>query len=118
MRQKDDRKRLSPVIPAAFETMAERGGISALALLRPAHGEVWQEVRPWLRLDDCWKLGVLGANGGTCHGGLSRRHLHQRLPRRPPVVQELFLGGEIGVERDSHAASVAPYGAVNLGFGF
>jgi hypothetical protein len=35
-----------------------------------------------------------------------------------PVVQELFLGGEIGVERDSHAASVAPYGAVNLGFGF
>jgi len=119
MRQKDDRKRLSPVVSAAFETTAERGGISALALLRPAHGEVWAEVRPWLRLDDCWKLGVLGASQGAPAAVGFRAGIFTSGYRVVlPVVQELFLGGEIGVERDSHAASVAPYGAVNLGFGF
>jgi hypothetical protein len=117
VRQEVDGKRLSPVVSAAFETEVGPGGISVLAMLWPAYGEVWAEVRPWLWLDDCWKLGVLAASEGAGAGfraGVFTSGYRVLLP----VVEELFLGGELGLERDAHGAAVAPYGGVNLGFGF
>ncbi len=119
IREEADRKQLSPVVSAAFETMVGRGGISALAMLRPAYGEVWTEVRPWLWLDDCWKLGVLAASEGAPAASGFRAGVFTSGYRVVlPVVQELFLGGELGLERDAHGAAVTPYGGVNLGFGF
>jgi hypothetical protein len=99
--------------------MVGPGGISALAMLRPAYGEVWTEVRPWLWLDDCWKLGVLAASEGAPAASGFRAGVFTSGYRVVlPVVQELFLGAELGLERDSHGAAVTPYGGVNLGFGF
>jgi hypothetical protein len=117
VRQEAEGKRLSPVVSAAFETKVGPGGISALAMLRPAYGEVWAEFRPWLRLDDGWKLGVLAASeeaGAGFRAGIFTSGY--RVPLT--VVQELFLGGELGLERDAHGAAITPYGGVNLGFGF
>jgi hypothetical protein len=117
VRQETEGKRLSPVVSAAFETKVGPGGISALAMLRPAYGEVWAEFRPWLPLDDGWKLGVLAASG-EAGAGLRAGIFTSGYRVLLPVVQELFLGGELGLERDAHGAAMTPYGGVNLGFGF
>jgi hypothetical protein len=119
MRDEAGRNRLSPTVSVALETMTGPGGVSALAMLRPAYGESWAEVRPWFWLDDCWKLGLVAATArapdetgfraGVFTGGY-RVGL--------PLVGELYLGGELGLEREPHGGAVTPYGGVNLGLGF
>ncbi len=117
VRQEGDGNRLSPVVSATFETKVGRGGISALAVLRPAYGEGWAELRPWLRLDDCWKLGVLAA-GKEADAGFRAGVFTSGYRVLLPAVRELFLGGELGLERNANGAAVALYGGINLGFGF
>jgi hypothetical protein len=119
MRQQADRKRLSPLISAAFEAHVGPGGISGLAMLRPAFDEVWAELRPWFSLGDCWKLGMLAASAPAPDATGFRAGVFTSGYRVAlPVVQELFLGAELGVESDSRGVPVTPYAGINLGFGF
>jgi hypothetical protein len=119
IRQEPDRKRLSPVVSAGLDRMIGGGGISTLGMLRPAYGEVWAEFRPWLWLDECWKVGVLAASGGVPFAAGFRAGVFTSGYRVVlPGVRELFLGGELGFERDGHGEAFTPYGGVNLGFGF
>jgi len=119
MRDEADRRRLSPTVSAAFETMVGPGGVSALAMLRPGYGEAWAEVRPWLWLDDCWKLGLVAATARASDQTGFRAGLFTSGYRVVlPLVRELYLGGELGLERDPHGGAATPYGGINLGFGF
>jgi hypothetical protein len=119
MRPQADRMRLSPLVSAAIETHVGPGGLSALAMLRPAFGEIWAELRPWLSLDDCWRLGVVAATApGPDVTGFRAAVFTSGYRVALPMVEELFLGAELGVESDSHGAAVTPYAGVNLGFGF
>jgi hypothetical protein len=114
-----DRRRLTPTVSGALETMVGPGGVSALAMLRPGYGEVWAEVRPWLWLDDCWRLGLVAAAARAPDETGFRAGVYTSGYRVVlPLVRELFLGGEIGLEREPHGGAVTPYGGVNLGFGF
>src|SRR5262245_22615161 len=120
MRQEaDDRRRLSPTVSAALETMVGPGGVSALAVLRPGYGEVWAELRPWLWLDACRTVGLVAATARAPNETGFRAGVFTSGYRVVlPLVPELFLGGELGVERELHGGAATPYGAVNLGFGF
>jgi hypothetical protein len=113
------RSRSSAVVSAALETRVGGGGVLAFAMLRPAYGEAWAELRPWLRLDDCWKVGVVAAGAqASAATGLRAGVFTSGYRIVLPVVRELFVGGELGLQWDRHDAALAPYGGVNLGFGF
>jgi len=119
MRQEPHRKRLSPVVSATFDRLIGGGGLSGLGMLRRAYGEVWAELRPWLWLDDCWKVGVLAASEGVPFAAGFRAGVFTSGYRVVlPGVHELFLGGELGVERDAHGEAFTPFGGVNVGLGF
>ena len=64
---KDGRTRLTPVIATELEAAGDRGGLAASALLRPAFGEAWLEVRPWLDLGNCRRLGAVAAAAPLQH---------------------------------------------------
>jgi hypothetical protein len=116
-RQQDERTRLTPVITAMFETAGGGGGIASLAMVRPAFGEVWLEVRPWLDLGHGRRLGALAAGApGTAEPEFRAGLFGSGYRLVLPTNRELFLGGELGLAGDRCSRGLSPFAGLNLGF--
>ncbi len=114
---KDGRTRLTPVIATELEAAGGRGGLAASALLRPAFGEAWLEVRPWLDLGNCRRLGAVAAAAPLQHEATFRLGLFGSGYRIVlPAIRELFLGGELGLAGGRHSRALSPFAGLNLGF--
>jgi hypothetical protein len=116
-RHQDRRRELSPVIAAALEVTGDRGGLDAMAMLRPGFGEVWLEVRPWLDLGNCRKLGALAASApGPADGGFRAGVFGSGYRLVLPLIREVFLGAELGLAGDRRSPALSPFASLNLGF--
>ena len=114
---KDGRTRLTPVIATELEAAGGRGGLAASALLRPAFGEAWLEVRPWLDLGNCRRLGAVAAAAPLQHEAPFRVGLFGSGYRIVlPAIRELVLGGELGLAGGRHGRVLNPFAGLNLGF--
>jgi hypothetical protein len=110
---------VSPALSMTIEWSGARGGVSGLAMAHPALAETWVELRPWLDLGDGWKLGgMVGLSLVPDAQGLRTGVFTSGYRVALPIVKEVFLGAEIGLETDLPATTPRPYAGVNLGFGF